>query len=65
MRAWNSDGVSRRCTASCYYKNSLGEFGSLTNTKTVSAGAEGETFASLQSQTLTFEVVNPGTASCT
>lgn len=62
--AYNSDNMKRICSSTCYYENSKGEIGELTNKKEVPENASEFPFAQLSQQNLTFKVINPGIGEC-
>lgn len=64
MTAWNSSAVDQTCTATCYYRDSKGEIGSLTGTQRIPANASAMPFASRYDPAITFQVINPGMAEC-
>jgi hypothetical protein len=64
MTARNSGQVDQICTATCYYRDSRGEIGSLTGTQRIPTNATELPFASRYDPALTFQVINPGMADC-
>lgn len=64
INAYNSDNVKRVCKSTCYYKNSKGEYGQLSDKKEIPANASAVPFAQLRDPPTTFNVVNPGMSDC-